>query len=511
MNLPTPEVLIIGAGPTGLTLACDLARRHISFRLVDAAPEPFRGSRGKGTQPRSLEVLEDLGVAEELLRDGRFHLPIRFYRADGGHEDTDLHAGRHPRPDVPYASSMLIPQWRVEKAIRERMLALGGQVEYGVALAAVEQDIDGVTATLTHADGRTEQVRSAYVVGCDGGRSATRKLAGIAFNGETIETHRMLVGDVSATGLDRDHWHTWRGNDGFVALCPLPGTQQFQCQASIGPAFNEEPSLQAFQRIVQERSGRTDIVLSDPTWMSLWRANVRMVDRYRVGRLFLAGDAAHVHSPAGGQGMNTGIQDAYNLGWKLAAVLRGADPVLLDSYEEERLPVAQWLLGLSSKLHMQTFNDQRIAGRRDEETLQLGIHYRHGSLSRELRMEPGSLRAGDRAPDAPGLRDAHREYRLFDLFRGTHVTLLAFGKGWDATLEPLHERYGDALKIVTIDDGMTDAEGHAAAAYGVSDATLFVVRPDGYIGLVTQERSAAVVEAYLSLVGLVATEVAPTS
>lgn len=499
MHLLTPEVLIIGAGPTGLTLACDLARRHISFRLIDAAPEPFRGSRGKGTQPRSLEVLEDLGVAEELLGDGRFHLPIRFYRTDGSHEDTDLHAGRHPRPDVPYASSMLIPQWRVEKAIRERMLALGGQVEYSVALTAVEQDIDGVTAKLTHADGRAEQVRNAYVVGCDGGRSATRKLAGIAFNGETIETHRMLVGDVSATGLDRDHWHTWRGNDGFVALCPLPGTQQFQCQASIGPAFNEEPSLQAFQRIVQERSGRTDIVLSDPTWMSLWRANVRMVDRYRVGRLFLAGDAAHVHSPAGGQGMNTGIQDAYNLGWKLAAVLRGADPVLLDSYEEERLPVAQWLLGLSSKLHFQTFNDQRIAGRRDEETLQLGIHYRHGALSRELRMEPGSLRAGDRAPDAPGLRDAQGEHRLFDFFRGPHITVLAFGEGWDAVLGALRLRHGDALKIVAIGDGLADTKGYATAAYDVDGGALFVVRPDGYIGLATQDRSSLPVEQYLSL------------
>jgi 2-polyprenyl-6-methoxyphenol hydroxylase-like FAD-dependent oxidoreductase len=499
MNLPTPEVLIIGAGPTGLTLACDLARRHIPFRLIDAAPEPFRGSRGKGTQPRSLEVLEDLGVAEELLGDGRFHLPIRFYGADGGHEDTDLHAGRHPRPDVPYASSMLIPQWRVEKAIRERMLALGGQVEYGVSLVAVEQHIDGVTATIAHADGRTEQVRSVYLVGCDGGRSVTRKLAGISFDGETLEAHRMLVGDVSATALDRDHWHTWRNVDGFLALCPLPGTQQFQFQASVGPAMTEEPSLELFQRIVEERSGRQDIVLSDITWMSLWRANVRMVDRYRNGRLFLAGDAAHVHSPAGGQGMNTGIQDAYNLGWKLAAVWRGADPYLLDTYEEERLPVARALLGLSSKLHFQTYQNQRIASRRDEETLQLGINYRHASLSHELRGEPGALQAGDRAPDAPGLRDAQGEHRLFDFFRGPHVTVLAFGEGWDGMLDALRLRHGDGLKIVAIGNGLADTEGYATAAYGVDGCVLFVVRPDGYIGLVTRDRSTLPVERYLSL------------
>jgi 2-polyprenyl-6-methoxyphenol hydroxylase-like FAD-dependent oxidoreductase len=500
MHLPAPEVLIVGAGPTGLTLACDLARRHISFRLIDAAPEPFRGSRGKGTQPRSLEVLEDLGVVDELLGDGRFHLPIRFYGADGSYEDMDMHAGRHPRPDVPYASSMLIPQWRVEKAIRERMLSLGGQVEYGVSLAAIEQHIDGVTATLTHADGRTEQVRCAYLIGCDGGRSATRKLAGIAFDGETLEAHRMLVGDVSATALDRDHWHTWRKNsDGFLALCPLPGTQQFQLQAAVGPAVTEEPSLELFQRIVEERSGRQDIVLSDITWMSLWRANVRMVDRYRSGRLFLAGDAAHVHSPAGGQGMNTGIQDAYNLGWKLAAVLHGAPSALLDTYEEERLPVARALLGLSSKLHNQAFQSQRIASRRDEETLQLGINYRHGSLSRDLRTDPAALQAGDRAPDAPGLRDATGDHRLFDFFRGPHITLVAFGEGWDGMLEALRMHFGDALKIVAIGNAQVDTEGHAAMAYGADEATLFVVRPDGYIGLVTHDRSMAPVERYLSL------------
>jgi 2-polyprenyl-6-methoxyphenol hydroxylase-like FAD-dependent oxidoreductase len=498
MNSHATAVLIVGAGPTGLTLACDLARRRIPFRLIDAAPEPFRGSRGKGTQPRSLEVLDDLGVVDELLQDGRFHLPIRFHGADGSQEDIDMHAGRHPRPDVPYASSMIIPQWRVEKAIRERMLALGGQVEYGVSLIAIDQDAEGISATLAHADGHTETLRSAYLVGCDGGRSTTRKLAGIAFDGETIEAHRMLVGDVSATALDRDHWHTWRGKDGMLALCPLPGTQQFQFQAAVGPEMSEEPSLALFQRLVQERSGRQNIVLSEVTWMSLWRANVRMVDRYRSGRLFLAGDAAHVHSPAGGQGMNTGIQDAYNLSWKLAAVWRGADAALLDTYQEERLPVARALLGLSSTLHAQTYQSQRIATRRGEETLQLGIHYRHASLSRELREEPAAVQAGDRAPDAPGLRDARGEHRLFDFFRGPRATVLVFGDGWEATLDVLRQHHGDALNIVAIDNAVSDVQGHAAAAYGVLAPTLFVVRPDGYVGLATQDRSAAAVQAYLS-------------
>ena len=145
------------------------------------------------------------------------------------------------------------------------------------------------------------------------------------FEGETWTSERMLIGDVQVDGLDRDHWHSWPNTEmGWVALCPLPGTNSFQFQAQIGPDEPDEPSLERFQQIVDERTGGMDIRLHEATWLSLYRANVRMVDRYRVGRVFLAGDAAHVHSPAGGQGMNTGIQDAYNLGWKLGAALNGA-------------------------------------------------------------------------------------------------------------------------------------------------------------------------------------------
>jgi 2-polyprenyl-6-methoxyphenol hydroxylase-like FAD-dependent oxidoreductase len=164
----------------------------------------------------------------------------------------------------------------------------------------------------------------------------------------------MLVGDVQVDVLDRDHWHSWpKHKDGWVALCPLPSTNSFQFQAQIPPDEPDEPSLARFQQIIDERTSMPAIRLHDATWLSLYRANVRMVDRYRVGRIFLAGDAAHVHSPAGGQGMNTGMQDAYNLGWKLNAVLSEAPASLLDTYEEERLPIAAWLLGATTRLHRQ--------------------------------------------------------------------------------------------------------------------------------------------------------------
>jgi 2-polyprenyl-6-methoxyphenol hydroxylase-like FAD-dependent oxidoreductase len=499
------KVLIVGAGPTGLTLACSLARSGIAFRLIDAAPAPFAGSRAKGMQPRSLEAFDDFGVVDEALAAGRFHLPFRYYDGKGGYRDEDLHEGRAPTPDRPYASSLMIPQWRTEAILRDRLHALGGEPEYGSRLITFAENDDGIVATLSRDNG-DETLHADWLVGCDGGHSATRHALGANFLGETIEDFRMLVGDVRASGLDRDHWHAWRNEDGFLALAPLPATDVFQLQTSIGPQTSSEPSLTLFQKIVDARTGRTDIRLSTPTWMSFWRANVRMVDRYRVGRVFLAGDAAHVHSPAGGQGMNTGIQDAYNLGWKLAAVVGGADPSLLDTYEQERLPIAAWVLGVSSRLSGSAFNASGLPARRDDETLQLGLNYRGAHLAQELRASPGEVRAGDRAPDAPELSGVDGERRLFDLFRGPHFTLLAFGEGWDDIVGQVHA--GGKVELRTFKllragaapapPALVDAGGHAWRIYGIRQDALMLVRPDGYVGFVSEERSAAALLDYLA-------------
>ncbi|HEX4019874.1 MAG TPA: FAD-dependent oxidoreductase [Acidobacteriaceae bacterium] len=504
-------VLIVGAGPTGLTLACDLARRGVDFRIIDKTTKYFAGSRGKGLQPRSLEILEDLGVVEKILANGRFHLPFRGYDGATVLGDFDMHEGRHPTPDVPYASSMIIPQWRVEEILRGCMEEWGKRVELATELVALEQDADAVTATLQK-EGRQEQVRAEYAVAADGGRSFVRKHLNVGFEGETWKDERMLVGDVHVEGLDRDHWHSWpKHKDGWVALCPLPSTDTFQFQAQIPPEEEVESSLETFQRIIDERTrdektGRSEVKLSDPTWLSLYRVNVRMVDQYRMGRIFLAGDAAHVHSPAGGQGMNTGIQDAYNLGWKLSAVLHGADASLLDSYEEERLPIAASVLGITSKLHRQRLrNDEKPE--RGPETLQLGLNYRDCSLSREEAMPATPLRAGDRAPDAPMRDAAGKEVRLFDLFRGPRCTLLSFGNHDFAGLKKLSEKYGQQVCAYTVDSmvsaahagdrALTDDRGHARDAYGGENGALFLIRPDGYIGCIGSSQSMDAVENYL--------------
>jgi hypothetical protein len=372
-------------------------------------------------------------------------------------------------------------------------------------LVAFEQNDDCVTATLQKADTR-EQVRSKYLIAADGGHSFVRKSLNVGFEGETWKEERLMIGDVRVDGLDRDHWHFWlKHKDGMVALCPLRATQMFQFQAQVLPDEEREPSVETFQRIIDERTGRTDLKLYGVTWLSLYRANIRMVDRYRVGRVFLAGDAAHVHSPAGAMGMNTGIQDAYNLGWKLGAVLNGAKVSLLDTYEEERLPVAASLLGISSRLHQQTLNDRQW--QRGEEVLQLGVNYRGSSLSRQNYPPSTPLQAGDRAPDAPLLDHDGNRVRLFDIFRGPRFTLLSLGSHDFQGLNRVSERFRKHLHTYTIDRGpsgipacsnqLTDDEGHGLHAYGGEDSALFLIRPDGYIGFIGGSNSIGSAESYL--------------
>jgi 2-polyprenyl-6-methoxyphenol hydroxylase-like FAD-dependent oxidoreductase len=494
------QVLIVGAGPTGLALACDLARRGVQFRIVDKARQYFIGSKAKGLQPRSLEVMDDFGIVEQVVGNGRFHIPFRGYDGPNVLGEKDVHEGRNPTPSTPYASPLITPQWRIEEALRNLLESSGQRVELATELIALEQADNSVTATLRH-DNREEKVSCRYLAAADGGRSFVRKFLQVPFEGETWKDERMYVGDVRLQGLDRDAWHAWSKHpDGFLALCPLPSTDTFQFQAQVPPEEDREPSLELFREIIQKRTGGMEIELTDLPWMSLYRVNVRMVARYRIGRVFLAGDAAHVHSPAGGQGMNTGIQDAYNLGWKLGAVLAGAPDALLDSYEEERLPVAANVLGLSSKLYKQISSENQEKMRREAVTLQLGITYKEMSLSTTSGSPALKIAAGDRAPDAPGLNAKGESIRLFDLFRGPHFTLLQLfaSDGPGVSLSP-------AVKLIEVQQTpmepshqgqpFVDAFGHFSHAYG--DGEYLLVRPDGYVGWIGSRKYSTDLTDYL--------------
>ncbi len=491
-------VLIVGAGPTGLTLACELARRGISFRLIEAASGPQLGSRGKGVQPRTLEVFDDLGIVERVLANGRLGMPMRMTTANGQVKES----GGEPlvsRPDTPYTTSLIKPEWRVEEALRLRLAELGGTVEFSLALVSFEQSVSRVVARVSRGE-HIEVVSVFWMVGCDGGHSLVRKQADFRFEGETLEDVRMLVADLKVDGLEQDVWHMWQHEDGFAALCPLPSTNLFQYQASIAPGQDPALSARNMQAVLERRSNRTDLAIHEPAWSSLWRANVRLADRYRAGRVFIAGDAAHIHSPAGGQGMNNGIQDAQNLGWKLAAVINGASPSLLDTYEAERRPVALDVLALSNSRLKEVIERKSLPTHRDASTRQLGIRYRDSRLSWDDRDENAVIRAGDRAPDATELTTVEGRKRLFDLTRGGHFTLLNFCPNTTAKPDDFEGRVLDIVTQASAATDVVDHGGNLARSYQAGERTTVIIRPDGYVGLISDCGDASAAFAYLAAV-----------
>ncbi|BBZ53327.1 MULTISPECIES: FAD-dependent monooxygenase [Mycolicibacterium] len=461
------SVVVAGAGPTGLTLAIELARRGVPVRVLDRAQTLFPGSRGKGLQPRTLEVFDDLGVIGAVLAAGEPFPPMRLYRGAEVVWTKPIYEllglpELAATPAVPYPFTWLIPQWRTDQILAARFVELGGVIEFGTEVTGFAQDDDGVTVQTDHGP-----VRADYLVGADGGRSTVRKVSGVEFLGGALTEERIIVGDVRASGLDGRCCHLLT-RDGDQAtrfsLWNLAGTEHFQLVVTMAPGADPPAlTLGGMQELLEQRSGRRDVELSDLRWISEYRVNLLMAQRFRMGRVLLAGDAAHVHSPAGGQGVNTGVQDAYNLGWKLAAVLAGAPDELLDSYAAERMPVAANVLQLSGALHRQGF---AATGPAPSAIHQLDISYRGGPLAGEVR-GPGVLQSGDRAPD--GLLPDGR--RLFDVFRGPHWTLLEFGRA-------------------AVDFGVPRVRLSPGPDYDVPAGSYVLVRPDGHIAAITDQPEA---------------------
>src|SRR5690606_6951731 len=258
-----------------------------------------------------------------------------------------------------------------------------------------------------------------------------------------------------------------------------------------------EPDLSAsgLTDMVAARTGRDDIRIHSVAWASAYSMNARLADRYRVGRVLLVGDAAHIHPPTGGQGLNTGVQDAYNLGWKLAAVANGGPEALLDTYEEERRPVAADVLGLSTQLLEQA---KRGEMRRGREVDQLGVGYAGSTLALEHPERTGGLRAGDRAPDAPIRGAAGQPRRLFELFKGTHWTLL----GYEVDRDPVAPRQGLRIHRIGARGDMMDDDHHFRDVYGLAPGDWVLVRPDGYVGAILSSANIEALEPYLGRIAL---------
>ncbi|MEU6256055.1 FAD-dependent oxidoreductase [Streptomyces sp. NPDC047043] len=466
------DVVIVGAGPTGLALGVDLARRGLDALVVEKADGLFPGSRGKGIQPRTMEVLEDLGVLDAILASGGRY-PVGMIWQDGKrageHRMFDADEVKEAAGDSAFTEPWMVPQWRTQEILFARLEELGGRVEFGREVVGLDQDEEGVTVRFASGP----DLRARYLVAADGGRSVVRRALGIGMTGETVDPNPVLVSDVRITGLDRDNWHVFPPSgdgDGYLAICPLAGTDDFQLVAQFPEGTDVDVSLDGIRKVAAARSHLAPEDITEVRWASDFRPRAALADRFRSGRVFLAGDAAHVHSPAGGQGLNTSVQDAYNLGWKLGAVLRdGAPAPLLDTYEDERRPIAAQMLGISTGVH-------RGEIRRGAATVQLGLGYRDSALTEETRTAPDGVQAGDRAPDA-----TIGGVRLFDAFRGPHWTLLALG-----TRVP--DPGSESVHVVP---------GPAGEPYGEG---LFLVRPDGYVGWAGD--SAEALRTYVTRLGL---------
>ncbi|KAI0674231.1 FAD binding domain-containing protein [Trametes maxima] len=540
-TLPTP-VLVVGAGPAGLSAALTLAKNGVPVRIIEKLSAFHTASRGTGMQSRSLEVFHFLGLLEDVRRTATPLHTMVSYKLPGGTEVLNtwrIVERVSPTPDRPIVieDGVTIGQYLLEGIFRDHLTKLGVHIELGTELVSLEQDDGGVTATLKQStdDGETHQrARVAYVIGADGARGATRRLIGAAFDGQTKDLDGQVWADVDVEGLSSQYWHLWSEPGQYtVSIRPTHHEGGFHV-GLIGINFDpiDLTDPEKFVNFVHDKIGRPDLKISNFTSMSYWKPKMRMVDKFYSGRVFIVGDAAHVHSPTGGQGLNTSVQDSFNLAWKIALAYKGlARPDLLASYEVERLPVVAIMLKTTTDLysHVVASKDGTDEGQtdhngwlqwRDEGLSQLQINYRwspiildargNGDLGLDslklkayagYREEP--LHAGDRAPGAPALIDAlGAETSLHDIFKPNLHTVLVFSPETDDT-EPrvdaavetaLSLPKGTVQTIVLAHDvvpkvraGATsyrDMEGYALGAYGVEKGKLavVVVRPDAYVG-----------------------------
>jgi 2-polyprenyl-6-methoxyphenol hydroxylase-like FAD-dependent oxidoreductase len=381
----TTDVVIVGAGPTGLALACVLAARGVSFALVDRLVEGANTSRAAVVHARTLEVLEELKVTDRMHAEG--HVVPRFTLRDRDHVLATIRFDGLP---TRYPYTLMVPQNVTEAILLDRLRELGGNVHRPYVATDLRQDGDGVTVTVTGDGQPPVTIRARYAVGADGMHSLVRERAGIGFAGDTYEQSFVLADVRMEWSLRADEVMLFFSPAGLVVVAPLPlGRHRVVATMDDAPEY---PGISDVQRLLDERGPVTGAArVEEIVWSSRFRIHHRVASRYRAGRILLAGDAAHVHSPAGGQGMNIGIQDAIALGHALAAVLGGHQRERrFDEYEQIRRPVAERVVALTDRVtRMATLGSRRGRSVRNAAIRVIG---RIPVLRRRLAMELAGLR-----------------------------------------------------------------------------------------------------------------------
>ena len=510
METINTDVIIIGGGPTGLSLACQLIRYGIDFVVIEKNEGVTKFSKALGVQARTLEIYDQLGLADLAIERGTIVRKVRL--VEGGEVRGEMHLENFGKDLSEYPFMLMLEQSKNEELLYEYLQSRGRDVRWNTELESFTQDATGVTARVKTDSGETQTIRGKYLAGCDGAGSPVRHGLGLTFAGSTFE-RLFYVADARVDwALPHDALHVCLARDVFVAFFPMKGEGRYRIVGTFPEGRNDEQGEVVYEEIEQEIKDKAKLKLeiSDVKWFSLYKVHSRHVKKFSEGRCFLAGDSAHIHSPAGAQGMNTGIQDAYNLAWKLALVIKGvAAESLLDTYNEERLANARRLLQSTDRMFelaagshwllsfIRTTIFPPVAGfMASLETVsrrvfplisQIGINYRNAPLSEHTDDEFEEVKAGDRLPYF--LVDGKT---IFDKLIEPKFHLLVFSNADETIGKDFEKEFG-----AVADYHVVPLDARVREIFGTDKEFSIFLRPDNYIAFISSEISLNKVREYL--------------
>jgi 2-polyprenyl-6-methoxyphenol hydroxylase-like FAD-dependent oxidoreductase len=514
METTRTDAIIIGAGPTGLSLACQFVRYGVDFVIVDKNEGVTAHSKAIGVQARTLEIYEQLGLAQKAIEQGAVAGKARLLAEGEVRGELDLSSIGEGLSPYPYM--LVYEQSKNERLLYEYLQSRRREVLWKTELESFSQNDSAVTAQVKTADGASQIIEAKYLIGCDGAKSPTRHALGLKFQGSTFERIFYVADAQIDWEFSHDALHICLSRDALLLFFPLKGEKRYRIVGSFPEGHEKDEGdilYEEIERHIKEKA-KLELDIHDVEWFSTYKVHTRHVNKFSAGRGFLAGDAAHIHSPAGAQGMNTGIQDAYNLAWKMALVLRGdANEKLLDTYNEERLENAKHLLETTDRMFQFGAGSEWFLAFLRTNVLpsvakyilgfepvkkfvfplisQIGINYRHSSLSSHAGDENFKVKAGDRMPyflaDGKSIYDKLHQPKF-------HLLVFSDAEGdFQALKAELETRYAGL-----VDFNSVTLNPQAAEIFGSNDSFSVLLRPDNYIGLIAAETSTDELRAYLN-------------